>query len=182
MKTRVWKFIPDYEKEEAWLNEMAVKGFALTHSDPPHFYFEDTAPGEYTIRIACVEYYENHPETTHYIRFIEENDAEHVSTFGKWLYFRRKSEMGAFEIFSDIDSKIKHFKNIIKIVRSVFIFPVMIALINIFILIILRDAIVPIHAILALIFGGSAFWIASIWRNYLRKIKKLEEERILHEN
>jgi len=30
MTTKLWKAFWDYEKEEAWLNEMSAKGLALT--------------------------------------------------------------------------------------------------------------------------------------------------------
>ena len=36
-----------------------------------------------------------------------------------WVYFRRKSELGPFEIFSDIDSKIEHLDKIGRMIAAI---------------------------------------------------------------
>ena len=50
----IWKlfFVWNYEKEERWLNEMAMSGWALVHAAwPGRFTFEACEPGEYIIRM-----------------------------------------------------------------------------------------------------------------------------------
>ena len=38
--------------------------------------------------------------------------AEYVRRMVQWVYFRRKAELGQFDLFSDIDSKIDHLRKI----------------------------------------------------------------------
>ena len=99
----------DFEKEEKWLNEMAAKGLALVDYSICRYSFEECEPGEYSFKIQLLEHRPNHPESEQYIRFIEETGAEQVASYLNWVYFRKKTADGPFEIFSDIDSKLKHY-------------------------------------------------------------------------
>src|SRR5665648_366025 len=50
------------------------------------------------------------PESQNYIKFLEENGVECVATYMRWVYLRKKSSEGPFDIYSDNDSKLSHFK------------------------------------------------------------------------
>ncbi|WP_442904154.1 DUF2812 domain-containing protein [Gordonibacter sp.] len=39
---------------------------------------------------------------------MEDAGIEQVASLGRWIYFRKRTDGGAFELFSDIDSRIKH--------------------------------------------------------------------------
>ncbi|MBQ1386100.1 MAG: DUF2812 domain-containing protein [Erysipelotrichales bacterium] len=106
---RKWFFVWDFEKEEEWLNEMALSGWALVSVGFCRYTFERTEPGEYIIRL------EMHKHDPSYLAFMEETNAEYVGRVFQWIYFRRKSEYGPFDIFSDIDSKIEHLRNICRV-------------------------------------------------------------------
>ncbi|MDR0509115.1 MAG: DUF2812 domain-containing protein [Candidatus Methanoplasma sp.] len=112
MKTVVWKWFIDYEKEEAWLNEMSAKGFAFTDYFLGRYTFKDSAPGEYIYRMEYLKKYPSHPESQQYLKFMAEAGAECVSSWFLWAYFRKKAENGTFDIYSDIDSRIAHYKRI----------------------------------------------------------------------
>ena len=99
----------EYEKEEKWLNEMAAKGLALVDYSIFRYSFEPCEPGEYSFKIQLLEHNPNHPESEQYIRFMEETGAEQVASYLNWVYFRKKTSEGPFEIFSDIESKLKHY-------------------------------------------------------------------------
>ena len=43
---------------------------------------------------------------------MEGTSAEVVANYHRWVYFKKKVADGEFEIFSDINSKIKHYKRI----------------------------------------------------------------------
>lgn len=96
----------DFDKEEEWLNSMAQEGWALTKGGFCKYVFERTEPGEYIIRL------EMHDYEDEYIGFMRDTGAEYVGRVLQWLYFRKKAEFGEFELFSDIDSRIAHLKNI----------------------------------------------------------------------
>ena len=78
----IWEF----EKEERWLNEMAQEGWALTQAGFCTYTFEKGEPGEYIIRLEMID---NSPK---FQSFME--------------------ELGEFNMFSDIDSRVEHLNKI----------------------------------------------------------------------
>ena len=108
-----WIWVWDFDKEEEWLNQMANKGWALISVGFARYTFEKCEPGEYTIRL------EMHERDDNYISFMEGIGAEYVGRMVQWIYFRRKSEYGPFDIFSDIDSKIGHLDRIGKMLALI---------------------------------------------------------------
>jgi hypothetical protein len=113
MKKIIKKAFWDFEKEEKWLNEMAVKGLAMTDYSWCRYVFNSSEPGEYIYRIELLKEPVTHPESEKYINFMEDTGAEFVGSYMKWVYFRKKASEGEFEIYSDTDSKIAHYKKII---------------------------------------------------------------------
>lgn len=112
MKKIVRKAYWNYEKEEKWLNEMSAKGLALTDYSWCRYVFAECTPGEYIYRIELLKNSSKHLESQKYISFMEENRIEHVASYMRWVYFRKKATEGEFDIYSDIDSKIAHYKRI----------------------------------------------------------------------
>ena len=87
-------------KEELWLNAMAQEGWALQRVGFATYYFEKTEPGEYVVRLECRKKDEG------YVSFVTDMGAEYVGRVAMWVYFRRKSDLGEFELNSDLDSRI----------------------------------------------------------------------------
>lgn len=104
-----WWWAWNFDKEEQWLNEMAMEGWALYDAGFCVYRFEKTEPGEYIIRL------EMHKPDTAYMEFMKETGAESVGRCAQWAYFRRKEGQGSFNIFSDIDSRISHLNKIISL-------------------------------------------------------------------
>ena len=100
---RFWVW--DFEKEERWLNEMALDGWALENAGFCRYTFVRCEPGEYIIRVQM-------NKDADYRSFVEVLGAEYVGGCVNWAYFRRKAELGPFDLFSDIDSRIKHLDRI----------------------------------------------------------------------
>ncbi len=98
----------DFEKEERWLNEMAADGWALSEVGYCRYVFEKTENNEYTIRL------EMHPFDENYIAFMKDTGAEYIGRVLQWIYFRKRSELGSFDIFSDLDSRLSHVSRIHK--------------------------------------------------------------------
>lgn len=110
---RKWFWVWEFEKEEQWLNAMAMDGWTLDSVGLCTYRFRADAPGAYTIRM------EMHPPEAEYLRFMEETGAEYIGRIGQWLFFRKKTEEGVFEIFSDLDSRIRHIDRCGKILAAV---------------------------------------------------------------
>lgn len=132
MKHIVRKAFFDYEKEEKYLNEMSAKGFALTDYSWCKYVFEDAPKGKYIYRLELLEKPINHPDSKKYIKFMEETGVEFVASYNRWVYFRRDAADGEFDIYSDIDSKIKHCKRIRSLFAAVMALNLVIGLMNSF--------------------------------------------------
>lgn len=97
-----WFWAWNYEKEEEWLNEMSQLGWALEKVRFTRYEFESCDPGEYAIRLQMQE------KDVNYTKFVEEMGATYIGHVNQWVYFRKKTEEGPFELFSDIDSHITY--------------------------------------------------------------------------
>jgi len=128
---RKWFWTWDFEKEEKWLNEMAAQGLALVGVGFAKYEFEDSLPGEYSVRFELLNHPKNHPESENYIRFIEETGAEQVGNYLRWVYFRKKTADGPFDLFSDRASRIAHLKRILALMLPIGILNLFIGLQNV---------------------------------------------------
>ena len=115
---KVW-WAWDFDKEEAWLNEMAAKGLALVSVGFCRYEFEDCRPGEYSVRLQLLKDNVRHPESEKYLSFLEETGAEHIGSWIRWVYLRRKTDEGSFELFSDLDSRCRQLSMIITFILSI---------------------------------------------------------------
>lgn len=104
-----WFWVWEFEKEERWLNEQAFSGWVLDGVSFCQFRFIACDPGEYAVRL------EMRGPDSDYVSFMEETGAEYVGRMLKWIYFRKKVENGAFDLFSDIDSRIRHLERIARL-------------------------------------------------------------------
>jgi len=185
MKTKHLKVFMDYEKEEKWLNEMAVKGFAMTSFNFLYYTFEDCVPGEYIYRIELLEHRDSHPESLRYIRFLEESGVEHVDTYNTWVYFRKKTADGDFNIYSDLNSRIKHYKRVsnFELVLSCAMLCLSFGFIRLFISDLKNgDPFWVIYSVVFLLFELSVVvLLLRLWWRYTKKIKRLEREREIQE-
>ncbi|HEY2422380.1 MAG TPA: DUF2812 domain-containing protein [Neobacillus sp.] len=183
MKHVVRKSYLDFEKEETFLNEMSAKGLALTDYSWCKYVFEDAPKGEYIYRLELLEHPVNHQESQDYIRFMEETGTEFVASYNRWVYFRREATDGEFNIYSDIGSKLKHYKRIKVLFLMVTVLNFAIGLMNL----ILGNVVTsfggpPINSYVAIV----SLSIAVLLLLFLviplnKKINSLEKEREIRE-
>ena len=115
MKVKRWKLFLDFEKEEEWLNKMVAEGLAMTHYTFGRYTFEECAPGEYNYRIELLERGVTNSDNVEYIRFMEDSGVERVDSYANWVYFRKRSTEGSFNIYTDLESRIAHYQRIIRL-------------------------------------------------------------------
>ncbi len=108
-----WFWAWDFDKEEAWLNEMAAKGLALVAVCFCRYTFEEGTPGEYRVRLELLENLSSHPESQNYISFLEETGAEYLGYVNRWIYVRKKTALGTFDLYSDTPSRIRHLNRVL---------------------------------------------------------------------
>ena len=111
-------------KEDMWLNSMAAEGWTLCQIGWCTYWFERTDPGAYEVRLECRK-----PDEA-YISFVKDTGAEYIGHMMQWLYFRRKSELGHFELNSDLDSRIEQLNNMGRILLPIGILNLGIGLMN----------------------------------------------------
>ena len=121
MRRIVRKVFMDFEKEAAWLNNLSAKGLALVDYSWCRYALAECAPGEYLYHIELLKNLPSHPESQQYIRFMEETGAEHVASYFRWVYFRKKAADGPFELFSDRSGLIAHYRRVAAFFGSVLI-------------------------------------------------------------
>jgi hypothetical protein len=110
-----WYWAWDFEKQEKWLNEMSAKGLQLIGVGFCKYVFEEGIPGEYNFHMELLKKDSSHPESIAYIHFMEDAGIEHIGAINRWVYFRKKTSDGIFDLFSDIDSRINHLKRICRL-------------------------------------------------------------------
>lgn len=164
---RKWFWVWEFEKEEAWLNDMAAQGWALDGVGFCRYEFKACGPGEYGVRLELMEQQPHTPEGQEYIAFVEETGAEYVGHYMRWAYFRKRTEEGGFDLFSDLQSRIGHIDRIMKLVG-------LIALVNLLIGTVSVNAAGWINLACAALLGYAC------WRLREKK-ERLKKERQLHE-
>ena len=177
-------FVWDWEAEEIWLNRMARKGWHLVKAGFFRYEFEQGEPGAWQYRLQALNSHASTEESQTYLAFVESTGAEVVDTFLYWAYFRQRTELGHFEIFSDADSKIKHLKRIMAVIYAVL--PIMLLnIVNLTRLLMMYDhsssfmfVMCICFVMLMSVFSGAAIY--GLVRMH-RKIKKLQSDSHLME-
>ena len=172
MKRRIirkWFWVWEFEEEEKWLNDMARRGWALDGVGFAKYTFVESAPAEYTVRLEMLDHQPASMEGQNYIDFVEELGAEYIGNVMKWVYFRKKTAEGPFDLYSDIDSRIRHLDRITKMMGAIALANLLIGVSN-----------MRLGGIGLINIGGAALLGYAIRK--IQKIKeKLQKDRTLHE-
>lgn len=108
-----WFWVWEFEKEEAWLTQMAAQGWSLVSVSCGRYEFESCTPNEYTMRLEMLSEPVTTASSQEYLQFVEQTGAQYIGHVLKWVYFRKKTELGSFDLYSDMDSRIRHLKRIL---------------------------------------------------------------------
>lgn len=100
----------DKDKETRWLDEMADKGYAMTGFFAGFYTFEKCEPGEYRYQVDFAE--KPYSLSKNYRDFMAEMDIEIVQQWFFWVILRKKANKGEFQLYTDVDSSIAHYKKI----------------------------------------------------------------------
>jgi len=183
MRTNLTKYFNDYEKEENWLNDMSRKGWNLVACSPPSYTFEESTD-EYIYRITLLEHGVEHPESISTVRFLEESGAEHVTSFYRWAYFRKKATEGDFQIYTDAESKIKHYKRMVSLLFWIGLVQVIVLATQLpFIVhgIIFNNPWIAINAAVASANITLLAFVLPPFLRFVKRAKELEFEKVLFE-
>jgi hypothetical protein len=182
MKHRVSRAFFNFEKEETWLNDMAAKGLYFIDYNFFRYLFEEGTPGEYIYRIELLEHLPNHPESQAYIKFMEEAGVEYVGSYLRWIYFRKKKTDGPFDLYSDYDSKINHYKRVASFAIWGLIINFFAGISNLAIGLHLGyEGVSYANAYISIISWLVVATLIPLYFNFKRKIRRLKKEKQLYE-
>lgn len=171
-------FAWNFDKEEKWLNDMAANGLNLVDASLFRYVFEEGPPGEYQYRLEFLDNLPAHPESRQYLYFMEDMGVEHIASVARWVYFRKKITDEPFEIFSDIDSKIKHLTRLNTLFIALMLMEFGMGLSN------LNNAFriesVTVYILCGILFACGLLFASGVFK-ITRKINKLKKERDIHE-
>lgn len=179
MIKKVHKLFINYEKEEKWLNEMAAKGYNFINYTIGTYTFEGGTPGEYIYRIELLKEMPSNPESEAYIKFMEESGIKCIDTSWRWVFFQKKASDGEFNLFSDYDSKINHYKRILTVVGIGSLANLLIGVNNVYLAIFINDT-TSINLI-GLINIGIFILFTPFLISLIRKINRYKKEKQIYE-
>lgn len=112
-----FKLYFDKDKETQWLNEMSQKGWAMTGFFAGFYRFEPCEKGKYSYQID----FENEffSVSDDYREFMSDSDIEIIQSWGFWVFLRKLSSEGEFQLYTDVDSQIEHYKKIRNMFKAV---------------------------------------------------------------
>lgn len=170
---RKWFWGWDFDKEERWLNEMAARGLCLVSVGWCRYEFVDCVPGEYSIRLELLKEKPMHPESVKYMEFLEETGAEHVGSYMRWIYMKKKKTDGEFQLFSDNESRIRHLTRIIQLIGVLTGFNLYAGFYNLSLFFMWRNWISLVGLVSLAISAVCIYGILRLWRK--RKLLKKEQ-------
>ena len=118
----------DKDKETLWLNEMADQGYAMTGFFAGFYTFEKCEPGEYRYQVDFSE--KLFALGTDYREFMKEMNIEIVQQWFFWIILRKTASEGEFQLYTDIDSSIAHYKKIRTLFKAAAIFEMILFIIE----------------------------------------------------
>ena len=181
MMTKIHKAYVSYDKEEAWLNEMAAKGLMLVHYSWCTYFFQEGIPGEYTYRLELLENLPSHPESQRYLDFMRDAGAEPVCFWMRWVFFRKKTADGPFEIYSDATGQIAHYRRINVFMMILLVTNAICAISNLGIAIFSHTFTMPANFTVGCVNATIAIALAGVVHRGRKKMKKARRESMLHE-
>lgn len=177
MLQKIHKLYWNYEKEEQWLNEMSAKGLQLVSYTWGTYLFELGEPSAYRYRIELLEYPPSHPESQQYLHFMEESGVTPICFFLNWVYFKKPASEGAFNLYSDLSSRIRHYKRVTKLLGTILGMNLFVGLFNVIIGVALGTVNTGLGIVNLLL---TAIFIPLLI-HFLRKIRCLKREQSIYQ-
>ena len=112
-----FKLYYDKDKETKWLNDMADQGWAMNGFFAGFYRFEPCEKGKYTYQIDFGN--EFFSVSDDYREFMSDSDIEIIQSWGFWVFLRKLSSEGEFQLYTDVDSQIEHYKKIRNMFKAV---------------------------------------------------------------
>lgn len=100
----------DKDEEQEWLKKMCLKGWDFKKFFLGFYTFEQCEPGEYSYQIDLLDSWSGDKDD--YVVFMEEAGVEVVGQWWRWVWLKKRTTDGPFEMYTDKESKITHYSKI----------------------------------------------------------------------
>lgn len=107
----------DKDKETEWLNDMVSEGWAMKGFFCGFYKFEKCEKGEYIYQIDFGDTL--YSVSDEYRELMNDLGVEIVTLWGYWIILRKRAADGPFELYTDIESEIEHYKKIRRMFKVV---------------------------------------------------------------
>lgn len=119
----------DKDKGTEWLNQMAEEGYAMTRFFMGFWWFEKVEEGKYTYQVDLAD--STFGVSNDYREFMKEMDIDIIQTWGPWVYLRKQKADGEFELYTDVESQIKHYTKIRNMFKAITIIELICAFVEV---------------------------------------------------
>ena len=119
-----WWWVWDYEKEEQWLNEMAMSGWVLERVEFITYHFVYIENNDYVIHLDMLRH------DGDYEQFMAEIGAEYIGHVVGWVYYRQKLSVGGSAAPANIDLRIEQLERISKMLLIIGLVNILIGVAN----------------------------------------------------
>src|SRR5699024_5074763 len=107
----------DKDKETEWLNKMVSEGWALQSFFAGFYKFTPGEKGEYIYQIDLGDTL--YSVSDEYRELMGELGVEIIVLWGYWIILRKRAADGPFELYTDVESKIEHYRKIRRMFKAV---------------------------------------------------------------
>ncbi len=183
MRRVVWKvmFAWQADKEEAWINSMSCDGWALVSVGIFRYVFEACQPGEYTYRIELLANHAADAKSIEYLHFLRDLNIQTVGSLFRWVYLRKRTEQGPFELYSGVDSRLAYFKRMRAFFLSLFVCEFSIGISNLVLAIASVNRIQMINFVCAIGLLTIAVFLGIALKKQTDTINVLQKEQAIRE-
>lgn len=180
MKTTKYKlfWVWEHEREEEWLNAMSAQGLLLSSVGFWRYTFEEGEPQQYQYRLELLESLPSAPKSREYIGFMEDMGVEYVGSMLGWVYFRKKTSEGAFDLYSAASSKIKHFARMSSLVLLALMINIFAAVLNLGTYISIGST---LNGKMSILSSTLCALLLYAWAKLHQKIKALKLDHLINE-
>lgn len=117
-----FKLLFNKDEETVWINDLAEQGWAMRSFFGGFYSFERCQPGEYIYQIDFADKFGH--LSRDYRDFMEEMGVEIVCQWGFWVILRRHAQEGPFELYTDVESTMEHYRKIRTMFKVVTLFEI----------------------------------------------------------
>ena len=120
----------DKDKETEWLNKMVSEGWALQSFFAGFYKFTPCENGEYIYQIDLGDTL--YSVSDEYRELMGELGVEIIVLWGYWIILRKRAADGPFELYTDVDSELEHYRKIRRMFKGATIIELIAFFIEIF--------------------------------------------------